>query len=55
MKPNLLININAWVQLRPLVTYEGVTKYLALLSPYLFGSLEGPKVSLGKVASHLVT
>ena len=26
MKPNLLININAWVQLGPLLTYEGGTQ-----------------------------
>jgi len=29
MKPNLLINIKAWGQLGPLVTYEGGTQVLA--------------------------
>jgi len=28
MKPSLLINIKVWVQLRPLVTYEGGTQLL---------------------------
>jgi len=35
MKPNLLINIKAWVQLGPVVTYEGGTQVLGSPKSFL--------------------
>jgi len=54
MKPNLLINIKAWVQFGPLATMRVVTKYLTLLSPCWFGSFEEPQNKLRKVAWNFV-
>jgi len=47
MRPNLLINTKAWIQLEPLITYKSGTQVLGSPRSLLV-------VRLGKVAWHLV-